>query len=277
VPSSVDGSLPEQRAAEAAALLPPGGALTGWAALLLHGAAYLDGTAADGRTTLPVPVRRPSAYHLAGHPGLVTVRGDLPAITEAGGLPCAPVDLAVLDGMRLQTDRREAVVLLDMAVAARLTTLRRLRRLVESRSWRGVPGVPTARWALQHASQVSASPPETRYRLVWTLDAGLPRPLVNQPVFDLRGRLLGYPDLLDVQAGLVGEYDGEDHRRSLRHTADVGREALLRQHGLEVTRATSWDLRDRTSLADRILEARQRARFAPPERRTWSLTPPQDW
>ena len=112
---------------------------------------------------------------------------------------------------------------------------------------------------------------------MWTQDAALPRPLVNQPVFDRRGRLLGYPDLLDVEAGLVGEYDGEDHRRSLRHSSDVGREALLRRHGLEVTRATSWDLRDRDGLADRIREARTRARFEAPDRRAWTLTPPPDW
>jgi very-short-patch-repair endonuclease len=96
-------------------------------------------------------------------------------------------------------------------------------------------------------------------------------------VFDLRGRLLGYPDLLDVESGLVGEYDGEDHRRSLRHSHDVGREALFRRHGLEVTRATSWDLRDRSALADRVLEARARSRFLPPGARSWTLTLPPDW
>ena len=112
---------------------------------------------------------------------------------------------------------------------------------------------------------------------MWTLDAGLPRPLVNQPVFDRRGRLLGYPDLLDVEAGLVGEYDGEDHRRSLRHSHDVGREALFRRHGLEVTRATSWDLRDRADLCDRIRDARARCRPLPLDRRSWTLTPPPDW
>ena len=224
-----------------------------------------------------MPVRLPGAYHLTRHPTVVTVRGDLARIDVVGGLPCAPVELAVLDGIRLARDEREAVVLLDMTVAARLTSLRRVRRLVDSRSWRGVPGVPLARWALGQASEASASPPETRYRLVWTLDAGLPRPLVNQPVYDRRGRLLGYPDLLDVEAGLVGEYDGEDHRRSQRHSHDVGREATFRRHGLEVTRATSWDLRDRVTLAARELAARARARFEPPERRAWTLTPPPDW
>jgi hypothetical protein len=67
-------------------------------------------------------------------------------VAAVAGLPCAPVDVAVLDGMRLCRDRREAVVLLDMAVAARVTTLGEVARLLGSRSWRGVPGgdaVPT--------------------------------------------------------------------------------------------------------------------------------------
>ena len=277
VPRSVDGSLPEQRVAEAAALLPRGGSLTGWASLLLHGAAFLDGTGPDGRSRLPVPLRAPPEQHLNARPGLVTVRGHLPRAVLVAGLPCTPVDLAVLDGLRLAADRREAVVLVDMALAARLTTRDRLERLVASRSWRGVPGVPTARWALAQASVASAFPPETRYRLVWTLDAGLPRPLVNEPVFDRRGRLLGYPDLLDVESGLAGEYDGADHRRALRHSHDVGREALFRRHGLEVTRATSWDLRDREALVNRILDARSRARRADPGRRAWTTEPPPDW
>src|SRR3954453_7690830 len=53
VPSSVDGSLPEQRVAEVAALLPSGGALTGWAPLLLHGLASPHGRGPDGRSLLP--------------------------------------------------------------------------------------------------------------------------------------------------------------------------------------------------------------------------------
>jgi hypothetical protein len=93
-------------------------------------------------------------------------------------------------------------------------------------------------------------------------------------VFDLSGRLLGYPDLLDPIAGLVGEYDGDDHRKPARHSRDVAREARLRAVGLEVTRATGADVLDRAELTARILEARARARFEPPEHRRWTLTPP---
>ena len=96
-------------------------------------------------------------------------------------------------------------------------------------------------------------------------------------MFDRGGRLLGYPDLFDPVAGLVGEYDGDDHRKARRHSADVGREARLRDVGLEVTRATAADVRDRDALVARIHAARNRARFEPPERRQWTLTPPPGW
>ena len=53
VPSGVDSDRPEQRVAEQAMRLPPGGAVTGWAAGLLLGATYLDGLAPDGISRLP--------------------------------------------------------------------------------------------------------------------------------------------------------------------------------------------------------------------------------
>lgn len=56
VPSDVDRSRAQQRIVEVAARLPAGAAVTGWASCLLHGAAWLDGLARDGRTPLPVPV-----------------------------------------------------------------------------------------------------------------------------------------------------------------------------------------------------------------------------
>ena len=106
----------------------------------------------------------------------------------------------------------------------------------------GCRGVRRVSAALDLAGELSRSPNETRMRLVWVLDAGLPAPRVNQPVFDRGGRLLGIVDLLDVEAGLVGEYDGADHRGAARHAGDVGREDELRRAGLEVFRVTGPDL-----------------------------------
>ncbi len=57
----------------------------------------------------------------------------------------------------------------------------------------------------------------------------------SEPIFDRSGRLLGIPDLLDIEAGLAIEYDGDDHRTARRHSSDVGREDLFRALWLPAT------------------------------------------
>ena len=191
-------------------------------------------------------------------------------------LLCRPAHWAAFDAMRLADSLESAVITLDMAVAAELTTIPEIRAILRGKpSWRGVPGVPQARHALDLAVENSASPPESRLRLVWRLDARLPPPLVNAAVHDRAGRLLGFPDLLDVEAGLVVEYDGEDHRSAQRHSDDVDREAGFRAVGLEVTRVTSRDQRDRPRLVRRLVAARARARFEPPGQRQWYVGRPR--
>jgi hypothetical protein len=207
----------------------------------------------------------------------VLLRDPLPAdeIVVVHGLPCAIPERAVFDEMRLVGQLAEAMVAADMAALAELTSLARVRAYAAAHAgWRGIPLVHAG---LDLADENSWSPNETRSRKVWSVDAGLPRPLVNQPIFDLQGRLLGYPDLLDVESGLVAEYDGADHRRAARHSADVGREARFRAHGLEVTRITGPDLLVPGRVRDRLLEARSRARWEPEATRRWTTEPPAGW
>ena len=78
-------------------------------------------------------------------------------------------------------------------------------------------------------------------------------------------------------AGLVVEYDGDDHRPARRHSSDVDREALFRRHRLEVTRVTGPDLADRAKVVRRLHGGRALARFEAPSRRTWTLVPPPWW
>ena len=141
-------------------------------------------------------------------------------------------------------------------------------------AWQGIEQV---RRALPLATEGSRSPQETKMRLVWELDAGLPRPLVNQPVFTLEGRLLGYPDIFDEDAGVVGEFDGADHLTALRRSKDVAREEGFRSVGLEYFTVTGRDITRRGFVADRMLAARRRARFLPRDRRLWTLQPPPWW
>jgi hypothetical protein len=131
-------------------------------------------------------------------------------------------------------------------------------------------------WALRLASERSLSPAETKMRLVWVLDARLPPPLVNQPVWDDGGRLLGVADLFDLATGLVGEYDGATHRTAGQHHKDVLREDRFRRAGLEYLTATGLDLRGPESLAERIRSTWKRAREQDRPRR-WTTEPPEGW
>jgi hypothetical protein len=131
--------------------------------------------------------------------------------------------------------------------------------------------------ALALSSEHSRSPNETRTRLIWLLDARLPPPLVNQEIGDRRGRLLGIADLLDVEAGLVCEFDGADHRAARRHAKDIAREVNLRRAELEVVHVAGPDLADREMVAERMLFHRTRARRLSSDRRPWTTVPPPGW
>jgi hypothetical protein len=277
VPSAVSADLPEQRIAEAAARLPPGGAVTGWAAGRLLGAGYLDGLMPDGRTRLPVPLAIGARARLRPGPGVRLLRNDLPRaeVTTALGVPCTTPERAALDAVRTTKRFVERLVVLDMLMLAELTSLQRLNRYAAQHA--GLPGVALLNEALGLADENSWSPNETRTRKIWVVDAGLPPPRVNVPVFDRRGRLLGYPDLLDEEAGLVCEFDGADHRRAARHSADVDREATFRRHLLEVTRVTGPDLAVPDRVRSRLLAARSRTRRLPESERLWTTTPPPGW
>jgi hypothetical protein len=276
VPAHVDPGPPRQRVAEHAARLGGAGAVTGWASLLLHGAPFFDGLMRDGRTSRPVVLVTPDR-HLRPLPGSEVRRERLPPQDRVvrHGVPCTRVERALFDEMRF-SPLREAVVAMDMAAHAELTSIRRMRAHLGGR--RGADGAPVVEAALALADEHSRSGPETDMRLTWVLDAGLERPLCNRPVFSIDGMLLGVPDLLDARAGVVGEYDGADHRAQDRRHRDLGREQLMRDHGLEYFTLVSGDLRDRQRAVARMLATRERAlatRYARPER--WTLEPPAGW
>lgn len=276
VSMTVDRSLPEQRILEQSMRLS-GGAVTGWASCRMHRANFFDGLRRDGLTPLPVPLNCGPLHQIRRLAGDDLIRDILNPgeIVSIAGVPCTVVLRATFDAMRYAPSAREAVVALDMMAAAARTSIRRMREYVEAHpAW---TGVQRARDAIGLADELGRSPQETRLRLMWQLDAGRPRPLVNPPLFDRQGRLLGYPDLIDVEAGVVGEYDGEDHRDAIRHSHDVGRESTFRDHDLEVLRVTGPDMRNVQLVCERIHSAFRRARRVPPARRSWTLDPPSWW
>ncbi|MFT4008840.1 MAG: hypothetical protein QM655_02240 [Nocardioidaceae bacterium] len=269
MPSHVDPSRPEQRAAEASVLVPRG-AVTGWAALRLHGGGFFDGLEGDGVTPLPVMLVAPGESRRR-RPGVQIVTDPLTddEVVLVQGVRCTTVLRAVFDQTRRGQSLTEAVVTVDMAAAAELTSITNLAGYVDQNFSRR--GMPIARRALALASSESRSPQESRTRTIW-IRAGLPQPLVNQPVYSHTGALLGYPDLLDPESGLVCEYDGADHRSARRHSDDVHREAGFRAHGLEATRLTGADIREPGRAMARLAEAHQRALRNHRRQQSWTLT-----
>ncbi|WP_155918133.1 hypothetical protein [Marmoricola sp. URHB0036] len=275
VPSDTDSDVVEQRILEQALRIRGQGAITGWAALRWRGARYFDGTDGAGRL-LPVPLVV----------GLGKLRpDDRVSISQAqiapteyartGAISCATVQRALFDEMRWAHGVRAAVVAVEKVTAARMISVGLMRRYVQQRpAWTGVQQV---RDALALAVNDSHSPQETLMRLVLVLDAGLPTPLCNVPLFDLNGRLLGIPDVFDPVAGLVGEYNGASHRALDRRRADNAREERFREVGLEYFDIVEGDLRDRPHVVHRMRQTRARALFEAPEDRRWSLTPPSWW
>lgn len=274
VPASIDGIRPEQRVAEQAARLGPLGAVTGWGALRLHGAAYFDGELAEGAR--PVLLQSPDR-HLRSDSASQCLLGALPTgdRTRRHGVAVTIAERALFDEM-VRLELREAVVAMDMAAAAEVTSIRRMTERCER-----VPSLVGSIMvipALALADERSRSPKESLLRLIWVIDAGLPRPLCNRPIFSIDGKLLGVPDLLDAEFGVVGEYDGADHQAADRRFRDLAREQVFRDHGLEYFTAVAADLHHVDETVERIRATFERARATTGSReKRWTLTPPPGW
>jgi hypothetical protein len=270
VPTTVDRGLVEQRILEEACRLPQTGAVTGWAALRLHGGRYFDGLAEDGATELPVPLVVPTGTPLRGTPGIEVHRERLGhgEVTVRQGVACTVPSRAAFDAARRAPDVRAAVVVLDMALAARIITAPAFGEYLATRV--GWPGVRQVVAAAQLSDVRSRSPKETVLRLIWRLDAGCPPPRCNWPVADGAGTFIGSPDLLCEELAVVGEYDGAEHRSRNRQRDDVRRDDHFRRAGLEPFRIVGDDLRDVRLVVDRIRAAVARA-AASGTPRTWRI------
>jgi hypothetical protein len=275
VPIEADEAVVEQRILEQGSRIGSHGAVSAWAALRWRGATFFDGVDAAG-SVQPVTIVVGDARIRADSRVLISRAQIAPTeMTMVGGIWCATVQRALFDEMRFCSGIRQAVVAMDMAAAARLISVQLMARYVSYRpAWTGVAQV---RAALILASDASRSPQESRMRLVWIIDAGFPRPLCNVPVFDRNGRLLGIPDLFDPIAGVVGEYNGADHKELDRRRSDNDREERFRGVGLEYFDLVEGDLANRPHVVRRMQQTRQRAHFDPPEMRRWTLTPPPWW
>jgi very-short-patch-repair endonuclease len=177
----------------------------------------------------PVQVSLPPGCRLISREGLEIRHSDLTGETlEINGIRVTCIHRTLLD-LCARSSPVEALVVLDMAVLARLTYQDAL--LGYAGAVRGRAGASRLR-SLARIAAPAESPMETRLR--WLLvKARLPMPDVQSDLYD-------EADLYYPQAHLVIEFDGGNHRDRL--VSDDRRQNSLTNAGYRILRFTSADV-----------------------------------
>lgn len=274
-----DHDHPLQRIYDAAELLPDEAAIGGWAAAYMSGATDLDGKGWSGRDREDLPLVLPPRLHLARRKHIKHWRSPLAAedtVVLQGVRVTSPTRTA-FDLARRSVDLEHAVVAIDaMARQAGMSPPAVEAYAKTHPRWRGLP---LLRRAVALANPRSRSCGESRLRVLWVVDAGLGTPECNPHVVDADGVVVGMPDLLLAEVGLVGEYDGSQHRDLGNHTRDNAREEGFEGLGLVVVRATSLDVGPlRAATVARLVAGYRRAQRVDPDLCSWGWRPgPLPW
>ena len=269
----------EQRIFDAVGQLPEGGAITGWAALRLRGAAYFDGRVAtsDGWVDRPVLLAAGRSEGRRDAEGVLFSYEPLPC-EEVGlvhGIRVTTPMRAMFDELRSLTRPRRALVAVEMALAADVVRLPEMRAYAQlhRRRRRSLAAIAV----LERARPGARSPKEVELRDLLECGTDLPLLGINVPVFGLRGNFLLEADLFGEERGLVLEYDGEDHGSSRRRSRDAERSDVSRRHGLEYVTVVGPDLAQPVKVVDRVLAAWDRAPVLPLAQRLWTTEWPPGW
>ncbi len=277
LPAEVSSVVPEQRIVEAAAVLPDGYAVTGWAALRWLGARrWFDGRRPDGSRRPVTLVTGSSDVKAQAGIAVSQERLDPRQVVVVDGLAVTMAARSVCFEMRYAADARRAARILSMAAYDDVVSIDEADAFATP-GLNGWTGVPRCRAGILLASESCWSPTELDMALVWQLDGERPRPEANLPLFDLRGRHLLTPDLIDPLAGVAGEYEGDVHLDRAQRARDIRREALSRDIGLEVVIMTAADRDDPYPFLGRLYQAYARAEAHASRPRRWTPEAPPWW
>lgn len=279
VPAAVDGHSLQQRIAEAAAAMPAEAGIAGWAALSWLGDRWSNGPRGTTTAHAPIPIAVGHNRNMRPQPGLRISEEWLAAgdLTVVDGIGITRAERALCFEARHATSLFEAVRAIDTACSADLCSLEELAAYA-SLHLTARRKVPKFWRAIVLADENVWSPPESSMRLVWQVMSGFPRPLTNVPIFDLHGNHLLTPDLLDSAAGVAGEYDGALHLQDRTRRRDLDREAIYRDHDIELVTMMATDGHDVRNFQQRLASAYRRARNRPgTAQRTWTTTRPASW
>lgn len=264
---------------DAIPLLTRGAVLTGWASAHRQGVRMLDGIDRAGRIQ-PIVIACPEQGQLRRRPGIAPTRRRIHRneVAVVDGVPMTTLARAAYDMALDAPNVCEAMVALDMCTTTVIrqsrTTLSNIEDLLARH--KKTRGINQARRAVALASSRSASPWETRTRYEAEVGAGIDNLMVNVPIFDKQGRLVGVADLLHEGVGLVIESDGAGHRDEIPHSKDNVREESLERLGLVVSRVTAVDHKDRRALRIRLQKARLHASMLQ-SKQNWTIDKPDWW
>lgn len=196
------------------------GVIAGVAASALHNAQWVG-------DDIPIEL----IWNYGRSPKGLLVRNEALAedeITRVAGIPVTTRVRTAFDlGRYLPRD--EAIARLDSLMHSQVFSIEDV--LLLAKRYRGARGLKALRTALPLVDGGSASPRETRLRLLY-IDAGLPTPTTQIPIVEGRGRLVRWADMGWEEFMVVSEYDGDQHRtnrgqytkdiRSLRRARELG-------------------------------------------------------
>ncbi|MDR1152426.1 MAG: hypothetical protein LBK72_08125 [Bifidobacteriaceae bacterium] len=252
----------ETRARAFLATTHPTALIASVSALLLMGVHVPGRLTRDGKIHVLVPNR-------GAHPVRDTVAvhwsqgiASVPKTATRCGIPvCDPIE-AWMQTATIAL-HEELVQLGDQLVryGDPLTTMPDLHRRVARSARRR--HIRALRRALEDVRPDTQSLLETWLRFR-ALDAGLPEPLINQPIHDAAGIFIARPDLYWPALRLAGEYDGDYHGDPDQRLRDNERRRRLEAHGVTVIVATKADLTDPSRLIAALQRARTRALRTPP-------------
>jgi hypothetical protein len=177
------------------------GIVTGVAASAMHGADWVD---ADVDIELLYNNTRP--------PVGIVARNERVADDEFtwARLPVSTPARTAFDlGRYLKRD--QAIARIDALMRARPFAAEEV--LLLAKRYRGARGVKLLKDVMPLVDGGAASPRETWLRLVF-IDAGLPRPATQVPIFGPNGQLLRTVDMAWEDFMVIAEYDGDQHRTS---------------------------------------------------------------
>jgi hypothetical protein len=203
--------------------------VAGVAASALHGAQWVD---AD----VPVELIAPNARRQGG----LVVRNETLADDEISYVARLPVTTAARTAYDLgrHLPRGQAIARIDALMHATSFSVEEVVLLAKRHP--GARGLRRLRVTLPYVDGGAASPKETWLRLL-LIDAGLPTPTTQIPVFD-GYRPVAFLDMGWEEFKVAAEYDGDQHRSDRRqYVKDIRRHEVVDDLGWHVVRVVSED------------------------------------